>query len=126
MLDKLTDAQIAAMADVRAEWLAHGLSTEPADRDAAVAASRLAYTERGLAEPRIVVWLDSPMAGCMGATMLDQVGDQVGDQVRDQVRDQVGRSMWGQHNAGWYSWIDYWLRHTSITLVATEIGRAHV
>jgi hypothetical protein len=49
----------------------------------------------------------------------DQVGDQVGDQVwaqvRDQVRDQVGDQVWdqvyragyGQHDAGWLAFYDF-------------------
>jgi hypothetical protein len=86
----------------RDEWLGVGLSTEPADRPAAEAAARLAYERAGLAPPSIVLWLDSPLAGAIGAAMLaaygvepakaqvrDQVGDQVWAQVRDQVRAQV-------------------------------------
>ncbi len=35
------------------------------------------------------------------------MGDQVGDQVWDQVRDQVNNAIYGQHDANWLGWIDY-------------------
>ena len=90
-IDRLTGEQLALLADVRDEWLKVGLSTEPADRAAAEAGVREAYSRAGLEPPARVVWLDSPLAGCIGSAMLhhDQVRAQVGDQVRAQVGDQV-------------------------------------
>ena len=105
MIDTLTVEQEAMLAQVRDEWTAVGLSTEPADRPAAEEGARQAYRRAGLEPPRVVVWLDSPLAGRIGAAMLsggkegqvrDQVWDQVRDQVRGQVRDQVGDQVWGQ------------------------------
>lgn len=95
MITELTAEQEAMLAEVRDEWLTVGLSTEPADRAAAENGVRAAYRRAGLTPPRVMVWLDSPLAGCIGATVLrDQVCDQVGAKVRDlvwaQVRDQVG------------------------------------
>jgi hypothetical protein len=103
-LERLTSEQEALLPVVRDEWLAHGLSTEPADRAKAEAGVAAAYREAGLEPPRIIVWLDSPFAGCVGSWMLTQVRDQVrgqvwgqvGDQVWDQVRDQVWGQVWGQ------------------------------
>ena len=123
MIDTLTVEQEAMLAQVRDEWLAVGLSTEPADRPAAEEGARQAYRRAGLEPPRVVVWLDSPLAGRIGAAMLsggkegqvgdqvrdqvgDQVWDQVWDQVRDQVRDQIWDAVWGQHDAGFLSWCD--------------------
>ncbi len=111
MITALTTSQVAMLDEVRDEWLAIGLSTDPADRSAAENGVRLAYARAGLAAPEIMVWLDSPLAGCVGSAMLgDQVWGQVGDQVRDQVRGQVGGqvgwSLWGQHDAGWLAWAD--------------------
>src|SRR5690606_24174963 len=77
-VERLTSEQEALMPVIRDEWLAHGLSTEPADRDEAERGVRDAYREAELEPPRIVVWLGSPFAGALGAAMLDQVGDQVG------------------------------------------------
>lgn len=96
MITELTAEQEAMLAEVRDEWLTVGLSTEPADRAAAEDGVRAAYRRAGLTPPHVMVWLDSPLAGCIGATVLreDQVCDQVGAKVRDlvwaQVRDQVG------------------------------------
>jgi hypothetical protein len=129
-IDSLTPEQTALLPVFRDQWLGVGLSTEPADRPAAEAAARLAYERAGLAPPSIVLWLDSPLAGAIGAAMLAaygveparaqvrdqvraqvgdqvwaqvwaQVGDQVWAQVGDQVGDQVRRAGYGQHDAGW-------------------------
>lgn len=136
MIENLTPQQEAMLAEVRDEWLAVGLSTEPADRHAAEEGVRQAYRRAGLKPPSVVIWLDSPIAGCVGAAMLqqDQVWDQVrgqvwaqvrgqavaqvraqaGAQVEDQVRVQagaqvrvqVGGAVWGQHDAGFLGWCD--------------------
>ena len=96
MITELTAEQKATLEKVRDEWLSVGLSTEPADRAAAEDGVRAAYRRAGLTPPRVMVWLDSPLAGCIGATVLGQAEDQVWDQVGDQVRAQVGRQVWGQ------------------------------
>jgi hypothetical protein len=46
----------------------------------------------------------------VGAQVRDQVRAQVGDQVRDQVGDQVGTAVWGQHDAGWLAFYDFFGR----------------
>ena len=132
MIDTLTVEQEAMLAQVRDEWLAVGLSTEPASRPAAEEGVRQAYRRAGMEPPSVVIWLGSPYAGCVASAMLnpDQVGAQVGAQVRDQVRDQVGAqvraqvrdqvraqvraqvwaqvrdAVWGQHEAGYLGWCD--------------------
>ena len=114
-INKLTPEQAATMPAFRDEWLRIGLSTERADRPRAEAGVRLAYEAAGLPPPKLVLWLDSPHAGAIGAALLsgtakagrsvraqvrdqvrDQVWDQVGDQVRDQVGAQVGDQVWDQ------------------------------
>ena len=105
MIDTLTVEQEAMLAQVRDEWLAVGLSTEPANRPAAEEGVRQAYRRAGMEPPSVVIWLGSPYAGCVASAMLsqDQVGGQVGgqvwDQVRDQVWDQVGGQVWDQVGA---------------------------
>ena len=88
-LTRLTAAQADMLPAIRDDWLAIGLSTAPADRMAAESAVQSAYRAAGLEPPRLVLWLDSPMAGAIGAAILAQVGAQVRAQVWDQVRDQV-------------------------------------
>ena len=110
MIDTLTVEQEAMLAQVRDEWLAVGLSTEPANRPAAEEGVRQAYRRAGMEPPSVVIWLGSPYAGCVASAMLsqdqvggqvwaqvrDQVWGQVRDQVRDQVWDQVRGQVWGQ------------------------------
>ncbi|UWP80766.1 hypothetical protein Dfulv_37330 [Dactylosporangium fulvum] len=60
----------AALGAVSAKWLAAGLSTAPADRDAAADAVRLAYRSAGLPEPAHIVWFASPSAGARAAALL--------------------------------------------------------
>ena len=105
-ITKLTPAQVARIPEVRDHWLSVGLSTERADRPRAEAGVRLAYEAAGLAPPKIIIWLDSPMAGAMGAALLTgtkvagaQVRAQVGGQVGDQVGAQVGDQVWNQIRA---------------------------
>jgi len=43
----------------------------------------------------------------VGAQVRDQVGAQVRDHVRDQVGAQVGRACYGQQDAGWLGFYDY-------------------
>ncbi|MFD1047601.1 hypothetical protein ACFQ1S_19680, partial [Kibdelosporangium lantanae] len=51
------------MDEVCEEWIQHGLSTAPADRDEAVAGLLDACHAFELTPPRTIVWVDSPLAG---------------------------------------------------------------
>ena len=122
-IEKLPPEIEAALPAIRDEWLAVGLFTAPADRAEAERGAMLAYEAAGLARPEIVIWLDSPFAGCLGAALLsatgktqvgaqvrDQVWAQVRDQVGGQVRDQASRAVYGQHESGWLAWVDTFRR----------------
>ena len=100
MIDTLTVEQEAMLAQVRDEWLAVGLSTEPANRPAAEEGVRQAYRRAGMEPPSVVIWLGSPYAGCVASAMLSQ------GQVRGQVWAQVRDAVWGQHEAGYLGWCD--------------------
>src|SRR5487761_502195 len=111
-ITKLTTDQLAMLPAICDQWLAHGLSTELADRSAAEAGRRAAYRAAKLDPPRFIIWLGSPMSGAIGqawapaiiSRYLDaQVGDQVGDQVYDQVDDQVGDQVGAQVRAQVYA-----------------------
>lgn len=73
MIDKLTPEQEALIPVIRDEWIAHGLSTQPADRPEAEAGAAQAYEQAGLVPPRFFVWLDSPLAGAVAAWLLKNV-----------------------------------------------------
>ena len=131
-ITKLTPEQEALLPVVRDEWLAHGLSTAPANRAEAEAGVAAAYRAAGLQPPRFIIWLGSPWAGAVGQAVApeivadglrrlrcrqvygqvygqvdDQVGGQVGDQeFKNRLRDWWKGRIWGQHWAGYYSWLD--------------------
>ena len=65
MLKKLSAAQEAAIPAHHDEWLRVGLSTDRADRPRAEAGVAAAYRAAGLEPPRLVLWLDSPLAAAM-------------------------------------------------------------
>ncbi|GGM87344.1 DUF6745 domain-containing protein [Dactylosporangium sucinum] len=100
-VERLTPEQEALVVVVRDEWLVAGWATGPADRRAAERGVAEAYRAAGLQPPRLVVWLDSPYAGAIGAWMLAEVRERVGSQVWaegwsrvwDQVRAQVGEQV---------------------------------
>jgi hypothetical protein len=66
-LDRLTDARLAAIRD---NWIAIGLSTDPADRRRAEAGVRLAYRRAGLCDTIRMIWTASPMSGAIVADSL--------------------------------------------------------
>ena len=117
-IERLAPEQEALLPSFVEYGLHHGLSTEPCDRPNAEAVIRAHYAALGLEEPRLIIWLDSPYQGAIGAAILagskfsgDQVRDQVWDQVwaqvraqvgaqvRDQVEDQVWAQVWAQVRA---------------------------
>ncbi|WP_271024919.1 DUF6745 domain-containing protein [Rhizobium sp. RCAM05973] len=108
-IEKLTPEQEAMIPTIRDEFLRIGLSTEPADFDAAEQAIKDAYAVANLPAPKLFIRLASPHEGAIGAAILkntrlgenvrDQVWDQVRAQVGDQVRAQVGDQVWDQVRA---------------------------
>ena len=107
MLDKLTDAQLARIAEYRDKWIAIGLSTEPACREKAENAIKRMYSSAGLSQPRKILWCGSPLSqGLTRAIIVDKkimtsvrnsvwnsVGASVRDSVRASVRASVGTSV---------------------------------
>lgn len=121
-IDSFTPEQEAQLPGIRDEWLAYGLSTEPANRPEAEAGVRLAYESAGLKAPTTMVWLDSPMAGAVGAAYFTQlfkdnkpVDGEDWSNLQEQIpslakslgstaiRDQIYRAVYGQHDVGWLS-----------------------
>lgn len=90
-IDTLTDEQAARLPGIRDDWLQVGLSTEPADRARAEAGVAEAYRSAGLEPPRVVIWLDSPMAGAIGAELLPEVCKVAGRQSVGVGADQTAR-----------------------------------
>jgi hypothetical protein len=97
-INSLTPEQIARFPEFIDKWTKIGLSTEPADREAAEAGVAEAYRAANLLPPR-VVWCSSPLAmGLTRALLLDKkfiknFGDSVGASVWASVWDSVGASV---------------------------------
>src|SRR6266481_5796979 len=66
-IEKLTPEQEARMPEWRDRWISIGLSTEPADRPKFEAAAARCYLAAGLAPPKRVIWVESPIALCLAA-----------------------------------------------------------
>ena len=112
-ITKLTAEQIARMPEWVDRWVKIGLSTDPADFDAAEAAALKCYEIAGLPKPRVVLRMSSPFGATLGGPLaLALLGSkQVGSQVRSQVESQVG-SAWTQYRgaqlwASWYAYISF-------------------
>ena len=123
-IEYLTGPQEAMLPVYRDWWTAIGLCTAPADRARAEAAMVRAYAAAHLAPPRFV-WCDSPLSGGLTAAIVfspqpkTAVGASVWASVRDSVRASVwasvrasvgasvGASGYGQQDAGWLAFYDF-------------------
>lgn len=111
-ITKLTPEQEAQIPGWVKKWVDIGLSTEPADFEAATEAALKAYALCNLKKPMVVLRMGSPYAATVGGALAwqmlrslrpDQVWDQVGAQVRDQVSQAAkdGINNDGASNIGW-------------------------
>src|SRR6185503_13307683 len=123
-ITSLTDDQKARLGEWSERWIQIGLSTEPADFEAATEAALKGYKLANHGRPMVVLRMGSPysatVGGAMAWMMLEslfkdgvgaqvwaqvgaqvwaQVGAQVRDQVWDQVRAQVGAQVRAQVRA---------------------------
>ena len=103
-LMELTPEQIAQIPEWTKKWIEIGLSTEPADFDAATEAALKAYALCGY-KPMVILRVSSPYAATIGGALawilltelkLSKVNNQVLDQVVDQVENQVLDQVWDQ------------------------------
>ena len=120
MITKLTKEQEKRFPEFAAKWTRIGLSTEPANRPEAERGINEAYRIAGLEPPEKIVWCGSPLSqgmtraittGLHQSTVSAGVGDSVGASVRASVGDIVGDSVrasgYGQHDANWIGFYDY-------------------
>ena len=93
-IDVLTPEQCARMPSWADEWIARGLSCEPADREAWERGARACYAHAGIEWPGVVVWVGSPLvmalAAPIAAHLLRGGDDVVADVVAGAVDDVVG------------------------------------
>ena len=94
-ITKLTPEQEAQIPGWVKKWVDIGLSTEPADFEAATEAALKAYALCNLKKPMVVLRMGSPYAATVGGALAWQMLRSLRpDQVRAQVRAQVGDQVW--------------------------------
>ena len=133
-IDALTSEQTTRFGEWRRKWIGIGLSTEPADFEAASAAALACYDLIGRKRPTVILRMGSPFGACIGGPLAiavlkgralrgqgeqqvrqqveQQVGQQVEEQVEEQVWQQVGDAVWNNSSsyglwAGWMSWVSF-------------------
>ncbi|MBW2003049.1 MAG: hypothetical protein JRI72_00330 [Deltaproteobacteria bacterium] len=120
--------KIASVGD--SVWASVGDSVWASVRDSVVASVRdsvvaSAYESVGASVMASVVdsvWasvrasVGDSVRASVGDSVWASVGDSVGDSVWASVRDSVGMSVYGQHDANWLSFFDYFSNELSINL----------
>src|SRR5688500_7144590 len=96
--------------EVRSEWLAQVMSTVPADRPRAEGAVRRLYVAAGFAEPKHMIWFDSPCAASWPIALLVESHDFTwkatftsGLSKDDRARADKARAALGGR-LGWKNW----------------------
>lgn len=112
MITQLTEEKAA---EIRDEWLAIGLSTEPADRPAAEEGIRMTYKAVDLTPPKEITWADSPLAGAV---------------LRKNMPGSTSTAwssglMYGAHNAGYYAYFAA-MREIGVTGLEVLLGQEQV
>ena len=110
-ITKLTPEQSARFGEWAQKWIEIGLSTAPADFDAATDAALRAYKLCNLGKPMVVLRMSSPygatLGGALAWALLNQL-PQVWSQVRSQVWSQLRAAEWNDRGgAFWASWCAY-------------------
>ena len=128
-IESLTKEQEDRFQEFIDKWTKIGLSTEKANREEAEKGILMAYKTAGLKAPKIV-WCDSPLSmgltraivvglakgqvnvgknvkDSVWASVMDSVWDSVRDSVRDSVMASVNQSGYGQHDANWLGFYDF-------------------
>jgi uncharacterized protein DUF6745 len=126
----LTPGQEEMLIQVRDEWLAIGLSTEPADKAEAEKGVHEAYTAAGLTPPEIILWLSSPGAALDALDSTPSVIAEATGATAPEP-DAGAKAPWyesvlyGQHNAGYYGYYDA-MRRLGVTGLEPLDGQIRV
>lgn len=127
MLTELTDEMRAAIPAHVDRWTRVGLSTDPMDRERAVAAVRACYAFAGLAGPRIefaASFGDHVYLDAVWAKVWAEVRAAVRDAVWAEVRDAVGDSLLsGQYDADTCAWWRFYVDECGVELSAGTRAR---
>lgn len=109
VIDKLTPEQEALIPVVREEWIKIGLCTDPADREMAEKGVDLAYKAANLEPPARKIWAQSPFDGAKIVALLENP-ELKGDELKKAISARLNDCCWGQHDAGWLSFYDFFKR----------------
>ncbi len=136
MITELTKEQEALMDVVRDEWLAVGLATaRRLNRKAAMAAIMQSYTCANLKVPEFIMYARSPKEGALKVALLRQQNpkgdmsiqpynasvltkkaqelmqeEKLPDEISRKAQDAFQWACYGQHDAGWLSFYDFFQR----------------
>ena len=102
MITSLTKEQSDRFPEFVDKWTRIGLSTEPADRPRAESALRAMYAQAGFKHPKIV-WCGSPFGNAITRAIVTKSS-------HASVGASVGASGYGQHDANWIGFVDYFRR----------------
>ncbi len=94
---------------IKNEWLKIGLSTEPDDEENANKGIDLAYEAANLKPPKIRIWLNSPLEGCIAAHLITNKGkinNSKGLNL-EEFNNEINTATYGQHDVGWLAF--YWV-----------------
>jgi hypothetical protein len=106
MLDKLSSKQESMLSVYCNKWIKIGFDTNPVDFDKSVNLIKKHYSDCGLDEPNNFHLVDSPLA----ATNL------LHSKYNVEKNSVLSNACFGNHDASWLSYYDYFINETSITL----------
>jgi len=98
-ITELTAEQEALIPVWRDKWIEIGLDTKPSDRAEAEKWIKRSYTDRGFAEPKSILWFDSPVA------ILDFLKEN-----GDTSNTSMSSFCYGSQDASWLGFYDYFLK----------------
>jgi len=121
-IEKLTPEQEERIPVVRDKWLDIGLATGPCNRRAAKKWAKQAYEEAGQTPPKHFFWFDSPLAGAIAAMRAERDDtlkairettvedfESLTDEEKAAVGNQLSNCCYGNQDADWLSFYDYFL-----------------
>ena len=132
-IEKLTPEQEARIPVIRNKWINIGLSVDPCDRDEAVKWIKLAYKQGGFDPPEHFFFYKSPSAGAIAAMRASEdesleviknttIEDLVNltDDERKKCANQLSECGYGNQDADWLSFYDFFKEDLSDTVKRLE------
>jgi len=120
MITELTKEQEAKFPEYVEKWTNIGLAVNKTDRAKAEDCLKRAYQAAGLEPPRHIVWAQSPV-GCLDnyardyEEMLKEEGKTATSaEVNKHVSEQAGNFCYGNHDAAFLSFYDFFLRECKV------------